>query len=265
MITIYALTDPHDGAVRYVGKTKQSLRARFRAHINRAPKQPRIKSAVWISGLLLAGLKPGIFVLETVDSSWEAAERFWVASFRIVGADLLNMTKGGGGTPGYCPSAEVRAKISAAAKKQFADPQRRLAAAEYGRQPWQDLRFREAKLVEIRQRALDPAQRENQSAKKKERWLDPDYRNRILQTKKETGCHINGALKMWSRPEYRQLRDAQIDAKCAVEGRVRGVCFDARRSKWVAQAKHAGRHHQKRFDTYEMAVAAITSWKAIYG
>lgn len=203
---IYALADPSTDAVRYIGKTNRNVRTRFRAHVNRASKQRHIRSAAWIDGLLLAGFEPRLIVLETVDDLWEAAERFWIASFRAIGADLLNMTIGGAATPGHVHTIETRTRLSDLAKTQFTDLSRREAAAGYARQQWADPDFREMKIAAIRARSADPEYRENQSLKKKEKWLDPDYRTRVLATKAATKCHVAGALKMWERPEYREAQ-----------------------------------------------------------
>lgn len=264
MITIYALVDPRTDLIRYVGKTSRPVRERFRAHINRAHQHRHIKSAAWLCDLAERGISPGLIELEFVESNWQPAERFWIASFRALGFDLLNMTIGGAATRGCEVSEATRAKISANAKRQFSDPTNRMAAAEYGRGPWKDPAFREKKIEQLRAMSADQEYRKNQSEKKKQRWLDPDYRSRVLQTKKDTGCHIAGALKMWERPEYRQRRDALIDAKCARDGRIRGVCFNKRRGNWIAQKTHLRKHYNLgAYATKEEAESAVLKAESI--
>lgn len=65
----------------------------------------------WLNQLKSLNLKPEIFVIEEVsEENWQEAERFWIAYFRYIGADLTNSTDGGEGSVNLAP--EIRAKIS---------------------------------------------------------------------------------------------------------------------------------------------------------
>ena len=101
MIHIYALIDPRDKQVRYVGKTIH-LRLRFQRHLS--PSSKCIHCSTWIQSLLSIGLKPELITLELLepDSEWEVCERKWITHFRQNGVDLTNLTEGGegGGTLG---------------------------------------------------------------------------------------------------------------------------------------------------------------------
>lgn len=107
---IYALTDPRDGQIRYVGKTF-NLESRFRGHLK---EKIGSKKNNWIHGLKTAGLAPSIELLETVecksDSDWAEVERFWISTLSFYGFRLLNLTSGG--DSGFSMSPETRAKIS---------------------------------------------------------------------------------------------------------------------------------------------------------
>lgn len=182
--TIYALIDPTTRQCRYVGKTGQkNPRARLRAHINRACADPGARHcASWISGLLRQGYEPEMMELEKVVSDWEEAERFWIANMRFLGADLTNMTVGGGGDNRSIPSDDVRAKISRAARLQFSTPEARIAAATFARDAWK-----------------------KQSDAKKLKWKDPEYVRRVQEGQAKAD-HSSGALRMWERPEYREAQ-----------------------------------------------------------
>lgn len=69
--TIYGLTDPRDGGVRYVGRTRLPLRSRLVGHIS--DKSNRRK-AQWIAELLALGLRPGIVTLAATNK-WPVAQR----------------------------------------------------------------------------------------------------------------------------------------------------------------------------------------------
>lgn len=89
---IYALVDPRDAGVRYVGKTRKPPLARLEGHL-REPTNGAM--AKWFGALAAVGLQPHIEVLEHVaDAEWEDAERGWIHWFRQRG-DLLNVDPGG--------------------------------------------------------------------------------------------------------------------------------------------------------------------------
>lgn len=109
---IYGLADPRDGQLRYVGKTVRDLEWRLRGHLNGARKK-RNRKDHWINRLILKDLRPDIFVIEVVrDGDWVEAERFWIAYFRAIGANLLNYTSGGEGEPGFRVAEETKRRIS---------------------------------------------------------------------------------------------------------------------------------------------------------
>jgi hypothetical protein len=58
-----------------------------------------------------------MLTLETSDeANWREAEKFWIASFRLAGADLCNLADGGKGRDGYRLTDEHKRKISESGK-----------------------------------------------------------------------------------------------------------------------------------------------------
>lgn len=108
---IYLLTDPRTSEVRYVGKSIHPER-RLVEHL--ACKRNNYVTA-WVKSLCADGAKPNLLVIEEVaeGDSWEDAERFWIAFFRLAGADLTNLTDGGEGGQRN-PPPHVRYRIGAA-------------------------------------------------------------------------------------------------------------------------------------------------------
>lgn len=132
---IYILRDPRDGQVKYVGVTTQEPAARLCRHFVDARRSRKSPAKHWIKHLLANGMEPTMEVIETVPAGgpWHVVERQWIAHFRSIGAPLKNLTIGGDGSPGgkrtaescaaqsarqmgWNPSAETRARMSAAAK-----------------------------------------------------------------------------------------------------------------------------------------------------
>jgi hypothetical protein len=106
--TIYTLSDPRTGAVRYVGKTVD-MAARLREH-RRAVG--RTAKARWVKMLKGLGLSPVLEPLETVPvSKWQEAEVYWITQLKALGIKLLNGDCGGLGSDRL--PVEVKQKISA--------------------------------------------------------------------------------------------------------------------------------------------------------
>lgn len=108
---IYGLADPRDGQLRYVGKTVWTLERRLGRHLSASSRGKNRKDR-WIARLIAKDLRPEIFEIEVVDGSWVEAERFWIAYFRSIGADLMNHTSGGEGEPGFRVAEDVKRRIS---------------------------------------------------------------------------------------------------------------------------------------------------------
>ena len=90
-VKIYALIDPRDDGVRYVGVTRQKLEARLAQHL-KSPTNWRTRA--WFTELRSCGLEPEIENLQQTGRNWEIAEMQWIAWFRARG-DLLNVDAGG--------------------------------------------------------------------------------------------------------------------------------------------------------------------------
>ncbi len=112
---IYVLFDPRDGFVRYVGWTT-SPRVRLRDHVKPSRLVGHQARDRWIAKLVSSGLTPTMAVIEVGHGLWAAAERKWIAYFRFFGAELLNHTDGGEGTPGRQHTQATKAAMSAKRK-----------------------------------------------------------------------------------------------------------------------------------------------------
>jgi GIY-YIG catalytic domain/NUMOD3 motif len=115
---VYALKDPRNGDVRYVGWTVD-LKRRLYLHVWHSDKEKEKNSwkARWIRSVIADGFHPEITVLESgIGTGWKQAEPKWIAHFRALGSNLTNLTDGGDGTPGAVRSEETRRRISESGK-----------------------------------------------------------------------------------------------------------------------------------------------------
>lgn len=110
---IYALLDPRNGEIRYVGKSSSGLqRAQSHGGPKRLAKDDTHKGR-WIRVLVEQGLRYQIRVLEeTTAEDLARAEVDWIARGRALGWNLTNVTDGGdGGLPGLQHTGATREKV----------------------------------------------------------------------------------------------------------------------------------------------------------
>lgn len=155
MVKIYALTDPRDGRVRYVGKTVKPLEKRRLRHVSDIRcgrgSRPRRK---WIGELLDEGLDPEIGLIEECDEdTWAERERFWIAYYRAYGNGLTNVQPGGrSGKPGVSMPAHVVEEMSARMEELWDNPQyRRKVRKQHAREgPVEGKKYKGVRRVEHR-------------------------------------------------------------------------------------------------------------------
>lgn len=136
---IYGLRDPFNRKMRYIGKSVNP-HTRYKRHLwESAVKRPTRKSN-WIRNLTARGAKPELVILDEVeDGLINTAERAYIEFYHS--RWLTNGTAGGDGGAitdpearerirqshiGRAVSEETRAKMSAAHRKRYEDPEERL-------------------------------------------------------------------------------------------------------------------------------------------
>lgn len=91
MYCIYTLSDPHDGSIRYIGKTKNTAN-RFNAHMSAIQGEGSLSKRNWIKNLKSQGLKPVFSIIEESLTSEQACERekYWIRHYVKQGTKLYN-------------------------------------------------------------------------------------------------------------------------------------------------------------------------------
>lgn len=87
---IYALKDPRDGSVRYVGRTCNP-KERERCH-TKGVSQPKTRMELWVCEMVKLGVEPLFCILETTSHTrlGNEAERRWARHYQAQGCHLLN-------------------------------------------------------------------------------------------------------------------------------------------------------------------------------
>lgn len=110
--TIYTLSDPNTGEIRYIGQTTSVLSKRLTDHIASARKGKNYLHN-WIKSV---NYSPIIELLED-NAVWNESEIYWIEQFRQWGFRLVNSTKGGDGILGHKFTTESRLKMSKSLSK----------------------------------------------------------------------------------------------------------------------------------------------------
>ena len=92
---IYALIDPLDNKVRYIGQTYNVTR-RFSEHKREALNQTRTKKDKWIVDVIKRGRHPCPIVLEEVKKEdSDDKEKKWIRYYKSKGVELVNTSRKG--------------------------------------------------------------------------------------------------------------------------------------------------------------------------
>ena len=94
--TIYSLSDPTTGEIRYIGKTYNALRKRLYSHINECKSDNKSHKINWIKSLLNNDEVPIISTIDIIPTSeWQYWEKYWIEQFKQWGFNLTNISLGG--------------------------------------------------------------------------------------------------------------------------------------------------------------------------
>lgn len=98
---LYALIDPQNRSIRYVGRTCKSLKIRLSNHISEAKNcKQKTHRYDWICSLLSKNVIPEIQLIDDSFSSLEncaEGEKFLIQFYKELGLNLVNGTLGGEG------------------------------------------------------------------------------------------------------------------------------------------------------------------------
>ena len=216
---IYGLVDPRTRMIRYVGKSCSGLR-RPNKHRQLQANSVGKHCENWLRSLFSNGFDYEVAVLDTTEDSHKLSEleRYWIAYGRACGWPLTNLTDGGDGqSPGYQPSAETRARLSAAGKLRVWSAVTRQKIADKARLQMAQPEMREA----LRTRVFTPEWRSKISAKQRGRVKSPEEIAKIRAGRR------NGKAKLSleaAKDILASLRDGETVASLA---RRYGICHAA--------------------------------------
>lgn len=232
--TIYALIDPWNNEVRYIGVTRNTLAYRLGGHMYQAVgNRVEDPKGEWIRELREASLRPIIQPIETVDSAlWQSAEKRWIAHYKALGARLTNKTIGGAGAPGYVMSDENRAALSAlwlgSRREKPFTPERLANMSEGSRRAWQR--------PDRKPRApITEAARENMAAAQRGKKATAEARANMRAAHANVTEEHRQKLReaTLSRPEAQRKAFGQIAVGCRRSDETKKKMSDARKAYWA--------------------------------
>jgi hypothetical protein len=188
-IRIYGLVDPRDNKIRYVGKTKNTLKKRLSEHLYKKENSNTYKHN-WISSLKNIDLKPFIIELEVCDeTNWVEREQHWISKID----NLTNLTAGGEGVNFFAD--EVLQKISESSKKKWEDPIYRKNVSDKQKLYWSIEENRKAMSLKTKgKKTLSDDHKEILKSIKSTQWVDKEYRETMSKQSSD----------LWKDKEYKE-------------------------------------------------------------
>jgi hypothetical protein len=96
-VFIYALSDPRNNQIRYIGKSNNP-KDRYKNHFNSA-RDKNTHKRNWINSLRKDRYRPELIIIDEVPvDSWQYWEKFYISLFKTWGFSLVNYTSGGDGS-----------------------------------------------------------------------------------------------------------------------------------------------------------------------
>jgi hypothetical protein len=96
-VFIYALSDPRNNQIRYIGKANNP-KDRYTNHLNSA-RDKNTHKRNWINCVRKSGLRPELIIIDEVPKiEWVYWEKFYISLFKTWGFSLVNYTEGGDGS-----------------------------------------------------------------------------------------------------------------------------------------------------------------------
>jgi hypothetical protein len=182
---IYALIDPRDNEIRYIGKTSFP-KQRLQGHMS-MQRSKRMKN--WIAELRDIGAIPVLSILETCRiDKWEEKEKHWIAHYRSVSNKLLNICSGGNGITAHIK--ETRDAIARIVREHLATPEGKAKRIEQRNRP--EVRAKQSRAMIALYK--NPEARAKTSEAGKARFKKPGELER----------HRETCIKNLSRPEVRE-------------------------------------------------------------
>lgn len=143
---IYALIDPRDQRVRYIGKSDAPKR-RLKTHLKLKAKNPWFNR--WLSQLISLNLEPRIrIIVEVPKSKWKQWEKHWITIFHWAGEKITNIHEGGIGgawNRGIPTPEHVKRKIRESHKHTHQTPEYRKKQSKIAKAQWANMTSEERK------------------------------------------------------------------------------------------------------------------------
>ena len=96
-VFIYALSDPRNDKIRYIGKANNPEN-RYKNHYN-SSRDKNTHKRNWINSVRKSGFRPELIILDEVPKKeWKYWEKFYISLFKTWGFNLVNYTDGGDGS-----------------------------------------------------------------------------------------------------------------------------------------------------------------------
>ena len=220
MAIVYKITNTVNGKI-YIGYTSRTLEERWKEHIYRSKKSKCFFNTS-IRKYGAAAFKPEVLVEDT-DDLWclNFAEPLLIEFFNSTDSNVgYNSTLGGGYiTPS---TVEIAAKLTAANKARWANPEYRAKLTAANKAYWANPENRAKQAATIKASWANPEYRDKLTAANKAYWANPEQRAKQIATIKASWANPEQKAKQaatikasWANPEQKAKHSAIIKANWA--------------------------------------------------
>lgn len=124
---IYALIDPRNDQIKYIGQTSCGLQRIRQHYYNKDTEGKNSKKCHWVNKLKKLGLVFKVLYLEYTQGleNLNKLETFYIQKFKTSGCELLNHYEGGDSFHRESPSDELKQYLSIKSKEAWQDPEKR--------------------------------------------------------------------------------------------------------------------------------------------
>lgn len=217
--SIYALREPQ-GLIRYIGKTVGRIHSRINEHFRKARSgSDNTYRSKWLRSIFDKGVEPEVIILEECSGDGCSQEQYHIWLADQDNLPLVNLTKGGDGAVGYCPTPESRARMSAVqkGKKLSKETKLKMSLSRKGKKHGPMSAEHKAKMLETMKRIspeVKAASIEKMRQSQIRRLANPELRERLS---KATSAYRTG--KKHSEEQKRNISMAHKTSLKAIAAR----------------------------------------------
>lgn len=227
IVLIYALIDPRNDRVRYIGWTSTTLEKRLYKHLLPSELKKKTHKNNWLNQLVCENLRPIIVEIEKVPyKDYQESERKWIAYYGR--ENLTNGTDGGEGMLGWVPSEDTRRKLSETMKKKMESLELRENLRKKAIEQWGSEEDR-LEMANTLSKSWSNDMKEKARIRGVERWKSEEFRSNIIEK-------LKGKFEGDKNPMFGRKRTEEEKQKISKSRIEKGIVLNEETKEKISQS-----------------------------